>query len=162
MGTLEDTIKLLKSPKLNWIKHRHRDIWTVPKFPFFSLIVVKSYSCEDRFQHEGIYETFATLKEAKIACEKHILECIIKWQRDNTKIFDYKVWCNNTACGKYLIKENNYEKYHWLCLRYNAMIQIYRQKSIRFDINIPYEKVVEQGIKIQKRHFTRYINLMNS
>lgn len=154
-------------PKLKWIKHKG-GIWTVPKFPFFTLVVKQCWNYNDRFIFEPnsypwLYEhypqTYKTLQEAQIACEKSMLNAVINMQKADYIGLKYSLYPGNIGCGRYDVNNN---KHQWLIGGQNVVSKIYREHAIRFDITIPIEEVMKYAIKIHKRHCQRYIKAMQS
>lgn len=110
-------------PKLKWIKHRGKAIWSVPQFPFFTLVVRKS-SYYDRFEHRAevnLYpQTYLTLKEAQIACEQKMLELILEWNKNaNYEEYVNNIWC--TING--ILSPLGVKIYKRHCQRYIRLMQ---------------------------------------
>ncbi len=164
-------------PKLKWTKHKG-GVWTVPQFPFFTLIVRENWIYGGRFTFDAnsypwLYEhypqTYKTLEEAMIACEKSMLATIVKWQKEpNYTILKHTTWCGNTGNGKYMESEKGYsnkfkhQNYQWLKGELNTVNNKHIEPAIRFDITASKEQITAHAIKIHRRHCLRFIRLMQS
>lgn len=136
-----------KKPKLRWQKARNRNLWIVPQFPFFGLVVMFD-------PYTKKYNGFNTLLEAQKAEEKRVLKNI------NNYKFSLYHWCNNIGMGKYIHK-NQWKKFQWLSCGYSFTSWVSNSPAIRLDADIPHEEAVKIGQKIMDRHKKRYIRIMS-
>ena len=140
---------------MKWKKARGKNIWTIPQFPFFKLIIEKppyteKYKCSF---YGGNYNTF---EEAAKACVEGV-----KKELEQQDLFRIETFVMNNGDGKY-IRNKEWKKYIWLEAGYNPHSSVSKRPAIRFLASTPEEDLKVFGSKIQARHTNRFYKVASS
>ncbi len=144
---------------IQWQKHRNRDLWSVPKFPYFGLWVQKreylygrkepySICCDETRVH------FKTLEEAQQAAIKKVLKKL----KNNEFEFQWDERPGNNA--KHLTWEEVMNS-QWLLIGDNHLTEAITSIALRFPIEMSQEEVERKGRIILKRHKQRFLRAVH-